>query len=91
MGRKRRTTQWVPVLTVQTPASILADDDTQQEPRLGSICSQQHSEHIIIADDESRPQTQHHDFVDFDDGTIKSSFTNSHCVDSVHSDDESLE
>jgi len=91
LGRKRKITQRGPFLNVQTPLSILADDDTQQEPRLGSIGSQQHSEHVIITYEESRPQTQHRDFVDLDNATIKSSFTNSHCVDYVHSDNETLE
>jgi len=91
LGQKRRTTRWGPVLNVQMLPSILAHDDTEQEPMLGSLGSQHHSEHVIIANDESRPQTQSRDFVDSNDGSIESSFTNSHCVDSVHSDDGTLE
>ena len=55
---------------------MLADDESQHEPRLSSTANYQHSEHVIIADDESRPKTQRRDIVDADDGTIESLFTN---------------
>ena len=67
------------------------DDVSQDELKLGVIANQKYSEHAIIDDDDSTPKTQLRDIVDSDDGTIESSFTNSHCVDFGHSDDETLE
>ena len=65
-----------------------------QQPKLDSIVNDdfpQHSELVIIVDDDSRQQTQPCDSVDSDDGTIESSLTHTHSGDSVDSENGSIE
>ena len=70
---------------------MFTDNGSLDEPKLAGTANHQHLEHAIIDGEDSRPKIQPRRIVDSDDGTIKSSSTNSHCVDFGHSDDGILE
>ena len=70
---------------------MFTDNGSLDEPKLGGTANRQHSQYAIIEDDDSRLKTQPRDIIDSDDGTIKPSSTNSHCVDFGYFDDGTLE
>ena len=86
--RKRSKTRWGPrPSTTQTAETSFSDNGSLDESQIGGRAIRQHSEHVIIIDDDdSTPKTQLRHIVDSDDETnASSSITNSHRDDSQQS------
>ena len=78
-------------MTAQMAASMFTNNVSLDEPKLGGAANYQHLEHVVIDEEDSRPKTQQRHIVDSDDGTIKSSFINSRCIDFGYSNDGNFE